>query len=333
MDMQIFARNASLLLLVAVASCSDTNGPASTTRGGTSSSSGGLSDASVSFDAAVSTDGSVSDAASDVSFPDPLMGIGVPSALAGTYVFTEGPLWFSNKLLFSDVQGNTIYELTPPQTMPVVYRNPSANANGNAVGPKGELYTCEHSGQRIAKTALGAITTFVGAYNGKAFNSPNDIIVRADGTVYFTDPNYVTSTQPKQNVFRVTPAGVISVVDDTLQKPNGIALSPDQRLLYVTSASGGFINVYDVATDGSTGSGRKFVDVPSPDGIAIDDAGNLYVASLKVEVFKPNGSSAGSIAVAQQPSNVAFGGADRKTLYITARTSVYEVKTNIPGPP
>jgi gluconolactonase len=151
--------------------------------------------------------------------------------------------------------------------------------------------------------------------------------------VYFTDPDYVTSTQPKQNVFRVTPAGAISVVDDTLQKPNGIALSPDQRLLYVTSAAGGFINVYDVAADGSTSNGRKFVDVPSPDGIAVDDAGNLYVASLKVEVFRPNRSSLGSIPVAQQPSNVAFGGADRKTLYITARTSVYEVKTNIPGPP
>jgi gluconolactonase len=226
-----------------------------------------------------------------------------------------------------------MYELTPPATMPTVFRSPSANANGNAVGADGALYTCEHSGKRIAKTVGVQITTLVGTFGGKALNSPNDVIVRADGTVYFTDPNYAGDTQAKQNVFRATPAGALSVVDDTIEKPNGIALSPDQKLLYVASAAGNYINTYEVAADGSTSNKKQFTAVIGPDGIAVDDAGNLYVASTKVEVFRPDGMKLGDIPVAERPSNIAFGGADRKTLYITAQTRVYEVKVNVAGPP
>jgi gluconolactonase len=272
------------------------------------------------------------DAAADVGFPDPLAGVGAPVALAGTYVFTEGPLWWNGRLIFSDVPANRIYELVPPATQPTVFRSPSGNANGNAVGPDGALYTCEHSRQ-VSKTVGAVVSPLVTMYNGVGLNGPNDIIVRRDGNLYFTDPNYVTSSQPKQNVFRRAPDGTLSVVDDTLNRPNGIALSPAQDVLYATSADGGFINRYDVAADGTTSNKRKFVDVAAPDGIAVDDAGNLYVASTSVEVFRPDGSRIGNITTPQQPANVAFGGADRKTLFITARTAVYQVKVNVPGPP
>jgi gluconolactonase len=334
------ATGLSTLLLASLlfaGGCSDSTsgGSSSGSSGGASgsSSSSGSSGASGSSSGGASSSSSSSSGGADAGFGDPLAGIGTPTALGGTYQFTEGALFWNNKLIFSDIPANTIYELTPPATMPTVFRNPSGNANGNAVGPDGALYTCEHGGKRVSKTVGTTVSTFAATFGGQPLNSPNDVIVRRDGNVYFTDPNYAGNTQPKQHVFRATPAGQLSVVDDALDKPNGIALSPSQNVLYVTSASRGFINQYDVAADGSTSNGRKFVDVPAPDGIAVDDAGNLYVASNKVEVFRPDGTKVGSITVPQQPSNVALGGADRKTLYITARTAVYQVKVNVPGPP
>jgi gluconolactonase len=319
------------LIVIALAACgSESSGP----PGGASSSGGasGSSSSSGMMTSSSSSGGQIIDAGADVGFPDPLSGVGAPVALGGTYQFTEGPLWWNARLIFSDVPANRIYELVPPATQPTVFRSPSGNANGNAVGPDGVLYTCEHS-QQVSKTVGATVSPLVTMYNGLALNGPNDIIVRHDGTLYFTDPNYVSSTQPKQNVFRRAPDGTLFVVDDTLEKPNGIALSPTQDVLYVTSAQDGYINRYDVAADGTTSNKRKFVDVPAPDGIAVDDAGNLYVASTKVEVFRADGTRVGAIDVPQQPANVAFGGADRRSLYITARTGLYEVKVNVPGPP
>ncbi len=215
----------------------------------------------------------------------------------------------------------------------MVFRDPSNGTNGNALGPAGELYSCEGNAGRITKTVGGVVTPVATTFGGAKLNSPNDIIVRKDGNVYFTDPNYYGNTQPKQNVFRIAPGGALTVVDDAIQKPNGVALSPSGNILYVTSAQDGYINAYPVMADGSVGAKTKFVDVPSPDGIAVDDAGNVYVASTKVEVFRPDGTKVGSLTVPQQPANVAFGGADRKTLYITARTAVYQTRVNVPGPP
>jgi gluconolactonase len=263
---------------------------------------------------------------------NPITGIGAVVQLPGSYQFTEGALWFDGKLIFSDVPASKMYQWTVGGAATTIFRDPSGGANGNAVGQASTLYTCEHGGKRIAKTVNGTVTTVVDAYAGAPLNSPNDVIVRNDGNVYFTDPNYAGNTQPKQNVFRVSPQGALNVIDDTLQKPNGIALSPDQTRLYVTSAEGGFINLYDVAADGSTSNRRKFVDVASPDGIAVDNAGNVYVASNRVEVFSAQGANLGFIAVPQQPSNVALGGVTGKTLFITARTAVFQVDVNIAGP-
>lgn len=315
-------------------SSSDTGVDPNTTDASTAKDSGEKpTDAQAPADARVADSSGDSSADGGTVYPDPLAGIGAPTQVMGTYNFTEGPLWFGTKLLFSDVQANKIYQLVPPATQPSVFRDPSGNANGNAVGPDGALYTCEHSGKRIAKTVGTTVTTLVGMFNGQPLNSPNDIIVRGDGTVYFTDPNYAGTTQPKQNVFRVSPAGVLSVVDEALDKPNGIAFTTDQKHLYVASTSTNTIYIYDVSADGAVSNKKKFVDVQSPDGLAVDDADNVYVASTKIEVFKANATKVGSITVPQQPSNVAFGGADRKTLFITARTDVYQVAVNVAGPP
>ena len=273
------------------------------------------------------------------TFPEPLVGVPAATLVKGGYQFLEGPQWIpaENKLVFSDVNGNRILQLVPPATEPTDFRNPSANANGNAIDKNGVLYTCEHGGKRVAKRlANGTTETVAGTFGGNPLNSPNDVIVRSDGTLYFTDPNYAGNTQAKQNVFRLPPGGALTVVDDTLDKPNGIALSPDEKTLYVAVASGKIIRKYAVNVDGTVGAGSTFATANgnSPDGIAVDDAGNLYAATSEgVEVFKPSGTRVGVIAVPMQPANVAFGGADRKTLYVTARTGLYSTRNNIPGPP
>lgn len=291
-------------------------------------------------DAGPVPDASVSDAAPDAaSYPDPVQGVAAATLVKGGFQFTEGPQWLpaENKLVFSDVQGNRIYQLVPPSTDTTDFRNPSAGANGNAIDKAGVLYTCEHTGKRIAKRlANGTTETVAGTFGGNPLNSPNDVIVRSDGTIYFTDPNYAGNTQAKQNVFRLPPGGALAVVDDTLDKPNGIALSPDEKTLYVAVASGKIVRKYAVNADGTVGAGSTFATATgnSPDGIAVDDAGNLYAATTAgVEVFKPDGTRVGAITVPMQPANVAFGGADRRTLYITARTGLYSTRANVPGPP
>ncbi len=289
-------------------------------------------------DAASPDGGPPADATVDAAFPDPLAGVGAATLVKGGFTFLEGPQWLpaQAKLLFSDVRDNRILQLVPPSTEPTDFRNPSANANGNAVDKAGVLYTCEHSGKRIARMAPGGpVTTLVDTFGGAALNSPNDVVVRSDGTVYFTDPNYAGNTQPAQNVFRLPPGGALTSID-TLEKPNGIALSPDEKTLYVAVASAKIVRKYAVQPDGATGAGAMFVTTQgnSPDGIAVDDAGNLYTAtSAGVEVWRPDGTRVGAISVPQQPSNVAFGGADRRTLYVTARTGLYSVRVNVPGPP
>lgn len=306
-----------------------------TTATSTSTSTSTPPDGSAPPDGSV-PDTSVPDAA---SFPDPIQGVAPATLVKGGYQFLEGPQWLpaENKLVFSDVQGNRILQLTPPSTEPTDFRNPSAGANGNAIDKNGLLYTCEHTGKRVARRlANGTVETAAGMFGGAQLNSPNDVIVRSDGTVYFTDPNYAGNTQPKQNVFRLPPGGALAVVDDTLEKPNGIALSPDEKSLYVAVASAKTVRKYAVSADGSTGAGATFVTTTgtSPDGIAVDDAGNLYAAtSVGVEVFKPDGTRVGAITVPMQPANLAFGGADRRTLYVTARTGPYSTRVNVPGPP
>lgn len=275
-------------------------------------------------------------------FPHPLTGTADPTLVTTGLVFAEGPLWLpsTGQLLFSDITADKTYLLVPGGT-PTVHHDPSNHANGHALAPSGIVYTCEQgagAGRLTRTLANGAVEVVVSMFGGLPLNSANDVIVRSDGNVYFTDPNFTGNSQPKQNVFRLAPmTAAPTVVDDTLQKPNGIALSPSEDTLYVASYAGDFINKYPIAADGSTGAGSRFVSgLTKPDGITTDDAGNVYAAVASgIAVYRRDGTLLGTITIpnGKRASNMSFGDADRRTLYITAQTDIYKVKLNVAGRP
>lgn len=289
-------------------------------------------------------------------FPAPLPPPGQRTAQrvgTATFGFTEGPVWIAEQgvLLFSDMDFNAspaplgppgrIRRLTPPSTFDVFAEE--GNCNGLALTDDGALLAATHDTQSLSRFDLttAARTNLPLLAEGKHLNSPNDLAVRSDGTVYLTDPDWQlpprSSETMRTGVYRVdaplstTPNAVV-LVEGGLTKPNGIALSPDEQTLYVGS-SGNEIWKYPVAADGSLGAREKFAEPGPSDGLTVDCAGNLYVTSGTVEVFAPDGSKLGDISVPGGPSNVAFGGADRKTLYITAGSRLYSIALNVPGYP
>jgi gluconolactonase len=268
---------------------------------------------------------------------DPLEGIGTVELVADSFVFTEGPTWRSatQTLLFSDIPVNTIYELTPPSATEV-FRPDSGFANGLDSDVDGLLLAAEHLNRRVSRTlADGTIVDVASEYQGDSLNSPNDIAVRSDGTIYFTDPPYGIDPGTQQElefngVFRVDPAGELTAEWEGARstRPNGLVLSPDESILYVAETTSS-VMAFDVSSDGSLSGQRVFVDdVVGPDGMAIDTGGNLFVAAGDgVRVYDPEGGLWGIIQVpdGRIPANCGFGGDDARTLYITAREALYEV--------
>ena len=263
--------------------------------------------------------------------------------VAGGFEFTEGPLWHpENFLLFSDIPANTIYKWHKGQKT-AIFRQPSGNANGNTLDRSGRLVTAEHGNRRVSLTEKnGEIVTLADRYQGKRLNSPNDLAIKLDGSIYFTDPPY--GIEPEQEelgfygVYRLAPDGKITLLVDDFVRPNGIAFSPDETKLYVNDSQKGHIRVFDVQPDGMLVNGKLFAELKPPseegaaDGMKVDIKGNVYSTGPGgVWVFSPNGDLLGIIETPEAPANIAWGDSDYKTLYITARNSLYRVRLQIPG--
>ena len=254
--------------------------------------------------------------------------------VASNLKFTEGPVWSRDGyLLFSDIPADLILKLVPGAGAPAIFRDNSGGANGNVFDEKGRLYTCEEHARRVTRTdKKGIVEVLAERFEGKRLNSPNDIVVSRSGHVYFTDPAFGKAQETREldfyGVYHLTPKGELKVIAKPKGRPNGIALSPSGRILYVTNSDERNVRAYDVEHNGEVSNERVIVSGIEgiPDGIRVDEKGNLYVAAKDVIVYSPEGKQIATIPVAENASNCAFGDADMQTLYITARTSVFRVR-------
>ena len=260
------------------------------------------------------------------------------------YQFTEGPVWRADgTLLFSDIPANRIYTGEKE-----VFRDPSNQSNGLTLDLEGRLIAAEHRTRRVTRTEKdGTVTVLADSFEGKKLNSPNDVIVRNDGMIFFTDPPYGLEGGIKNSelgysgVYALDPATrKVTLISKNFNKPNGLCLSPDEKTLYVADTEGnhepadqkGDIWAFAANGAGSYTGGKVFCHLRFPDGIKADTEGNVWATCADgVRVFGPDGASLETVAVPEGPANCGFGGKDGKTLYITARTSVYSVRTSVPG--
>jgi len=268
--------------------------------------------------------------------------------VSGDYKFTEGPVWSPwGTLLFSDIPANRIYEIAASGRQAKVYREPSGNSNGLTFDREGRLIACEHSNRRVTRTDKdGKITAIAERFEGKRLNSPNDVVVASDGSIYFTDPTYGIKKEDQeiafQGVYRIKPDGKLELLAKDFDQPNGLCFSPDEKRLYVADSTElRHIRVFDVKPDGTLTGGAEFAKVGpggAPDGIKVDKSGNLLSTGPGgIWMFDPTGKHIDTIPVPETPANCGWGDADGKTLYITARTSIYKVRWpaggKLPGRP
>lgn len=257
---------------------------------------------------------------------------------AGGFRFTEGPVWSrEGYLLFSDVPDNKIHRFTPGQGTEI-FRDPSDGANGNTFDSQGRLYTCESRTRRVTRTdRKGRIEVLAESFEGKRLNAPNDIVVRRDGHVYFTDPYFGKQADTRemdfQGIYHITPKGQLELIARTQGLPNGIALSPNGRILYVAMSGERAVRAWDLDRQGQVSNERVLISGIEgvPDGMKVDEKGNLYVTAKTVAVYSPEGKPLATIVAPETPSNCAFGDPDFRSLYITARTSLYRVRLDVKG--
>ena len=265
-----------------------------------------------------------------------------PQQLATGFLFIEGPLWHPDGyLLFSDIPADTIYRWAPGgRAEPFIA--PSRQSNGLTYDRQGRLIACEHAGRQVSRMAGGRrMETLVDRYQGKRLNSPNDVVVHSIGSIYFTDPPYGILPDLGElgffGVYRLDPDGSITLLVSDFVRPNGLAFSPDESILYIGDSQRRHVRAFDVQSDGSLSNDGVLVDMDveatgSPDGMKVDVQGNLYVTGGGgLWLVDPTGRHLGTIGFPELPANVAFGGPENKTLYITARTSLYSLSGNIPG--
>lgn len=269
--------------------------------------------------------------------------------VASGFEFVEGPIWHPAEahLTFSDIVGNTMYRWSEVGGLHV-FRRPSHMANGNAYDRQGRILTCEHATSRVTRTVQGgALEVLASHFQGRELNSPNDIVVKRDGGIYFTDPTSGRSERwgvPRpqqlnfQGVYRLDPASqALALLVDDFDKPNGLCFSPDERLLYVNDTARAHIRVFDVLPGGALANGRLWaglepLGVGVADGMKCDAAGNIYCTGPGgIHVFDPAARLLGVILTPQQAANCCFGGPDLRALYITATTAVYRLALRAPG--
>lgn len=261
------------------------------------------------------------------------MTVGPVEVVGEGFVFTEGPLWHpKDGLVFSDTRADTIYRADR-----TVWRKPSGGANGLALDPEGNVVMCEAGNHRITRVdASGKATVLVDSFEGKDLSTTNDLVVRSDGTIFFTDPRPLVGRAraaiQADCVYALSPDGTLRRLLDHLKYPNGIALSPDESTLYVVDMNGGAIFAYALAKDGSVSEERELCKVRGPDGMTVASDGSLWCANTSgISVFDASGRLLETIKLPQMPSNCAFGGDDMKTLYVTARKAVYKVRCKVSG--
>ncbi len=272
-----------------------------------------------------------------------------PECLATGFQFTEGPLWFRDgSLLFQDIKAERTYRLDPDRTVQIL-REQTGAANGQTFDALGHIVFCEQNGRRVSRMNRDGseVRTVVETWSGQRLNSPNDIVSRSNGLIYFTDPPYGVQPADRslhfQGLYLIDPSMSQSdtpklLVDD-FEKPNGLAFSPDEKTLYVCDTARYHVRAFDIDPDGSviTGSSRLFARLDpktpgGPDGMKVDQAGRVYVAVAEgVWVFAPAGQLLGIIALPARPSNLTWCDDDGRGLAITAVDSVYHVRMKVDG--
>jgi gluconolactonase len=265
--------------------------------------------------------------------------------LATGFVFTEGPLWHPDGFYyFVDVRASMLYRVTPGRPHEVV-REKTGGGNGTTFDLQGRLILCEGDNRRLTRRAADdRFEVLVDRFEGKRLNRPNDVVCRSDGSIYFTDPGLRVPLAEREvehaGVYRIAPDGAVSLVAD-FEYPNGLAFSPDERLLYVANTRWAqYIHVLELDADGRMLRRRIFADMSSdetdgvPDGMKVDVEGRVYCTGPGgTWVFAPDGTRLGVIRTPEVPANLAFGGPDLRTLFFTARTSVYTLRAKVPGQP
>ncbi len=263
--------------------------------------------------------------------------------VASGFQFTEGPLWMDDgSLLFSDIPANTIYIWEPNKGVNI-YLKPSGHSNGIALMNDGTLVIAQQDRAIALVTGDKKIKVVANQYNGKKLNAPNDLVVAKNGTIYFTDPPFgikpEQKEQPVNGVYRITSDNKVQLLTSEVSLPNGLAFSPDEKKLYVNNSKDTDIWVFDVNSDGSLSNGKIFdrmgdsgAETGSADGMKVDSRGNVYTTGPGgVWIFSPRGVLLDRISIPQYASNVAWGGPDLKTLYITATHSVYSIPVKFKG--
>jgi len=278
--------------------------------------------------------------------------------LVGGFGFVEGPHWieyhglYGGAVLFSDIPGNTIHlwssDGTLSDLLSPVFDGEGAGPNGVTTDAEGRVVFTEHGNRRISRIDAGnERTVVVDRYDGRRLNSPNDLVFHSSGALYFTDPPYGLPEQdddPRKEieingVYRVAPDSTLTLLASQT-RPNGLAFSPDERVLYVANSdpSSRVWMAYDVGAKGALENARVFVDLTAdpaeglPDGLKVDARGNLWATGPGgILVFAPDGRRLGAIRPPEHPANLTFGGADGKTVFITAQTGVYRIRTNVVG--